>query len=50
MQKIVIIELSLVEEDMEITNAEIVKDISDAFSNGDVCIPWCNKVEKITLT
>ena len=45
----VTIKFSLVSECKKKTSSEIVKEISDSFSNGDIIIPWVDKVEKITL-
>jgi len=50
MDKKVIIELSLVEESVEKANAEIEKEIFDELSGNVPVIPWCKKVEKVTVT
>jgi len=50
MAKKVIIEISLVEESVEKTNEEIEKEIFDELSGGIPLIPWCKKVEKVTVT
>ena len=49
MQKKVTVVFSLVEESKSASKAEIIKDISDLFSNEEINIPWINKIEKITL-
>ena len=49
-QRKVTIEISLVKESKKITDNEILKEISDAFSNEEFVIPWCEKVEKISLS
>jgi hypothetical protein len=49
MPKKVIIHLHLVNESSKKANDELLKEISEAFSKEEVLIPWCNKVEKITL-
>ena len=48
-QRKVTIKISLVKESKKITDNEIIKEISDAFSNEELVIPWCEKVEKISL-
>ena len=48
MQKI-IIELSLVKESKGRTKNEILKEIAQAFENDNIMIPWCEKIEKITM-
>lgn len=48
MQKI-IIELSLVKESIRRTKSEIIKEIVQAFENDNIMIPWCEKVERITI-
>lgn len=48
MQKI-IIEFSLVIESKRRTKNEIIKEIAQAFENDNIMIPWCEKVEKITI-
>jgi len=50
MAKKVIIEISLVEESAEKANEEIEKEIFDELSVGLLVIPWCKKVEKVTVT
>jgi len=50
MAKKVIIEISLVEESVEKANAEIEKEILDELYGGILVIPWCKKVEKVTVT
>ncbi len=49
MPRKVIIDFSLVDESKNKTDAEIIKDISEVFSNEEINIPWCNKVMKINL-
>ena len=44
----VIIEFSLVKESNKVTDFEIIKEISKALSEENT-IPWCDKVEKISL-
>jgi len=46
----VTIKFSLVKESKKRTSDEILKEISEAFSTEELVIPWCNKVEKISLT
>jgi hypothetical protein len=50
MVKKAIIEISLVEESTEKANKEIEKEIFNDLSEGRLVIPWCKKVEKVTLT
>ena len=50
MVKKAIIEISLVEESAEKTSEEIANEIFEALSEGSSVIPWCKKVEKVTLT
>ena len=45
----VIIEFSLVKESNKVTDFEIINEISKAFAKEENIIPWCNKVEKISL-
>jgi hypothetical protein len=45
-----IIEISLVEESSEKANDEIASEIFDDISEGRTIIPWCKKVEKVTVT
>lgn len=49
MTKKVIINLSLVNESATKSYDDIINDIKAAFSQEEIVIPWCNKVEKITL-
>lgn len=44
-----IIKLSLVEESKKRTSDEIIDEISVAFSDYEFLIPWCEKIEKISL-
>ena len=45
----VTMEFSLLEESREKTEDELLREISEAIYNGEVLIPWCNKVEKISI-
>ena len=45
----VIIEFSLVEECKKVTENELIEEISDAFSKGDLTIPWCEKIENVSM-
>ena len=45
----VIIEFSLVKESNKVTDFEIINEVSKAFSKEEITIPWCDKVEKISL-
>lgn len=49
MSKKIIFEISLIKESKNKTNQAIIREILSAFSDGDLVIPWCNKVEKITI-
>jgi len=49
MSRTVTIKFSLVRESKKRTSDEIFKEIFEAFSNGDLVIPWIDKVEKISL-
>jgi len=40
--------ISLVEESMEVSNEEIEREIREELK--DLPIPWCKKVEKVTVT
>jgi hypothetical protein len=42
--------ISLVDESGEKTNEEIQEEISQELSKGWTKIPWCKKVEKVTVT
>jgi hypothetical protein len=42
--------ISLVDESDEKTNAEIQEEISQELSKGWTKVPWCKKVEKVTVT
>jgi hypothetical protein len=44
------ITISLVDESGEKTNEEIQEEISQELSKGWTKIPWCKKVEKVTVT
>ena len=48
--KKVIIEFSLVKEINKKRKDEILKEISKVFTNEEIIIPWCNKIDKISLT
>lgn len=50
MPKKAIITVSLVEESVEKSNEEIEKEIFKELSKGLPKIPWCKKVEKVTVT
>jgi len=50
MPKKAIIVIFLVEESYEKSNKEIEKEIFDELSKGLPKIPWCKKVEKVTVT
>jgi hypothetical protein len=50
MVKKAIIEISLVEESTEKANKEIEKEIFNDLSEGRLVIPWCKKVEKVSVT
>ena len=50
MVKKAVIEISLVEESAEKANKEIEKEIFNDLSEGRLVIPWCKKVEKVTVT
>jgi hypothetical protein len=50
MAKKAVIEISLVEESAEKANKEIGKEIFNVLSEGRLVIPWCKKVEKVTVT
>ena len=49
MPRTVTIKFSLVRESKKRTGDEIFKEIFEAFSNGNIIIPWIDKVEKISL-
>jgi hypothetical protein len=42
--------ISLVNESCEKTNEQIQKEIFQELSKGCTKIPWCKKVEKVTVT
>jgi len=42
--------ISLVEESKEIPNEQIEKEIREELSKGLPKIPWCKKVERVTVT
>ena len=50
MPKKAIIVVSLVEESYEKANKEIEKEILKELSKGLPKIPWCKKIEKVTVT
>jgi len=47
--KKVIIEFSLVKESNKKKKDEILKEISEVFTNENIVIPWCNNIKKISL-
>lgn len=49
MPRKLIIEFSLVNESKNKTDVEIIREVSEVFSNEEINIPWCEKVVKITL-
>ena len=49
MVKIAIIKISLVEESAKKANKEIEEEIFNDLSKGETVIPWCEKVEKVTV-
>lgn len=49
MPRTVVIEFSLVEESRKRADIEIIDDIKDAFSNEEICVPWCSGITKIAL-
>ncbi len=50
MPKKAIIVIFLVKESVEKSNKEIEKEIFEELSKGLPKIPWCKKVEKVTVT
>ena len=42
-----IVEISLVNESMEVSNEQIRKDIIDELSEGT--IPWCKQIERVIV-
>lgn len=50
MPKKAIIVISLVKESVEKSDKEIEKEIFEELSKGLPKIPWCKKVEKVTVT
>ena len=50
MVKKAFIEVSLVEESARKANAELEKEIFNGLSEGAPVIPWCGKVERVTVT
>ena len=42
-----IVEISLVNESMEVSNEQIRKDIIDELSEG--AIPWCKQIERVVV-
>ena len=50
MSKKATIVISLVEESVEKSSEEIEREIFDELSKGLPKIPWCKKVEKVTVT
>jgi len=49
MAKRAIIVVSLVDESAEVASEEIEKEIFDELSEGILRIPWCKRVEKVTV-
>ena len=49
MPRKITIELSLIEESSLKSKAELLKEISEVFSNEELVIPWCDKVEHISV-
>ena len=47
--KNIILSLTLVDESRNLTDNELIKELSNAISSGEGLIPWCNKVEKISI-
>ena len=45
----IIIEFSLIKESSKGRKDDILKEISEAFANEDIVVPWCDKIEKITF-
>jgi len=50
MTKKAVIVISLVNESIERSSEEIEREIFDELSKGLPRIPWCKKVEKVTVT
>ena len=50
MPKKAVIVISLVKESVEKSNKEIEKEIFEELLKGLPKIPWCKKVEKVTVT
>ena len=50
MAKRVVIVLSLVEESIGKANKDIEEEILNDLCEGGQVIPWCKKVEKVTVT
>jgi hypothetical protein len=50
MVKKALIEISLVEESSEKTNAEIASEIFNEIFEGRTIIPWCKQVNKVAVT
>jgi hypothetical protein len=48
-QRIVTIKLSLIEESKNRTNAELIKELFEVFSNREFVIPWCDKIEELSI-
>lgn len=48
MDKKVVIEISLLEESVEVANEDITKEILDALSE-ETTIPWMKRVEKVAI-
>ena len=50
MPRKIVIKLSLIEESSLKSKAELLKEISEVFSNEELVIPWCDKVENIRVS
>lgn len=49
MAKIILIECALAEEGTHKANQEIANEIFEELSEDSSCIPWCRKVNKVTV-
>jgi hypothetical protein len=45
-----IIEFSLIDESRTRTEKEIINDITQSLNKEEIIIPWCNKIENISIT
>ena len=50
MFKKIIIELSLIRESNNKPESLIIEEIISAFSKDNLIIPWCSRIEKISVT